>query len=95
MPFIQKPDGSYLMDSFAIFEWLEETYPDRQSTYASVASDGAVIWSTFDPATQRYRISSKGMNHDGWISVLAKDKGMVVLFRYRSRVDKGQRNCMS
>lgn len=33
-PIIQKPDGSYLMGSDLIIDWLEKEYPDRPSCYA-------------------------------------------------------------
>ncbi|GJN88641.1 hypothetical protein Rhopal_001607-T1 [Rhodotorula paludigena] len=32
-PFIEREDGSYLMDSIRIAEWLDETYPDRQNVF--------------------------------------------------------------
>lgn len=37
MPFIQKHDGSYLMESLDIIRWLEETYPDRPSLFVPEA----------------------------------------------------------
>lgn len=33
MPFIRKPDGTLLMESEDIIDWLEEVYPDRPSAY--------------------------------------------------------------
>ncbi|KAI5479626.1 thioredoxin fold domain containing protein [Pseudohyphozyma bogoriensis] len=33
VPFIRKPDGTYLIDSLKIIEWVDESYPDRPNTY--------------------------------------------------------------
>ncbi|KAI5479632.1 thioredoxin fold domain containing protein [Pseudohyphozyma bogoriensis] len=33
VPFIQKPDGSYLMDSVSIIHWLDATYPDEPNSF--------------------------------------------------------------
>lgn len=38
VPFIQKPDGSYLIESNKIVEWLDTEYPDRPNTYLPEAS---------------------------------------------------------
>ncbi|GAA5896395.1 hypothetical protein JCM8208_001864 [Rhodotorula glutinis] len=32
-PFLEREDGTFIMDSFAIAKWLDEAYPDRSSLF--------------------------------------------------------------
>ena len=37
VPFIQKPDGTFLMDSWEIMQWLDAAYPDQPAIYLPAA----------------------------------------------------------
>ena len=37
VPFIKRPDGTYLRDSMTIIRWLDEAYPDKPSPFMPTA----------------------------------------------------------
>ncbi|GAA6057454.1 hypothetical protein JCM3770_000768 [Rhodotorula araucariae] len=59
-PFIQREDGSYLMDSYAIAKWLDETYPDRPNLFLPEAPLPIDIHSDeYAAAKQRHKDNEK------------------------------------
>ncbi|BGP53978.1 hypothetical protein JCM8202v2_001550 [Rhodotorula sphaerocarpa] len=75
-PFVQKPDGSYLMDSVQIALWLDQTYPERQNLFLPEAE------LPVDPASAEYRKAIQGFK-DMYNSVRELNETIALLYAPR------------
>lgn len=65
VPFIAKPDGTYLMESSAIIDWLEDTFPDQPSVYLPEAATPIDLDS---PAYKQARVDDGVEQLTQWLS---------------------------
>ncbi len=59
-PFVEQVDGSYLQGSFAITDWLEDSFPDRPSLYLPEAA------LPVDKASAEYRAARAAGSEASW-----------------------------